>query len=85
MTPAYCVNIGFNESNLFEIRRQILQSSRTDFCLAGNGSSDEVCAKADVGGVGETERGGGHSVDWVGRGKSTKVVVPGHTFQLPLL
>merc|ERR1719295_287649 len=45
------------------------------FPLAGNGSSDEVCAKADVGGVGETERGGGHSVDWVGCGKSTKVVV----------
>merc|ERR1719295_1496918 len=45
------------------------------FPLAGNGSADEVCAKADVGGVGETERGGGHSVHWVGCGKSTKVVV----------
>merc|ERR1719234_2299079 len=46
----------------------------TDFFLAGNSSSDKVGTKSNIGRVGETGRGGSNSVDWVGCGKSTKVV-----------
>merc|ERR1719489_107339 len=42
--------------------------------LTRNSSSDKVGAKSHIRRVGETGRGGGDSVDWVGRGKSTKVV-----------
>merc|ERR1719370_2353668 len=42
--------------------------------LTGNGSSNKVGTKSDIRRVSKTGRGGGHSVDWVGRGKSTKVV-----------
>ena len=44
--------------------------------LTGNGSSDKVSAKSNIWRVSETGRGGRHGVDWVGGGKSTKVVEP---------
>ena len=61
-----------SKSNLFEICQQNLTTN-----LARNSSSDKVGAKSNIRRVGETGRGGGHSVDWVGCGKSTKVVKPG--------
>ena len=45
--------------------------------LTGNGSSNKVGTKSNIRRVGKTSRGGGYSVDWVGCGKSTKVVEPG--------
>merc|ERR1712183_640318 len=57
------------------IRHQNLTASKTYLCLARNGSSDKVGAEADVGGVSEPGGGGGHRVDWGGRGESSKVVV----------
>jgi len=58
-----------SKSNLFEICQQNLTTN-----LARNSSSDKVGAKSNIGRVSKTGKGGGHSVDWVGCGKSTKVV-----------
>merc|ERR1712183_196903 len=57
------------------IRHQNLTASKTYLCLTGNGSSDKVGAEADIGGVSESGGGGGHRVDRVGCGESSKVVV----------
>ena len=67
----YDVDMGFQyESNLFEICHQKVDN------LAGNSSPNKVGAKSDIRRVSETGRGGSNSMDWVGRGKSTKIVEP---------